>query len=68
MRPMALRTERDAVPTDFDFVEMKDAVYKWYCLSRQTSMPATTSTKRSFAEGIQIPNLKHQMAGLIVLY
>ena len=30
-----------------DFVEVNDAVYKWYCLARQTNMPVTTSTRRS---------------------
>ena len=36
-------------PRTTDFVEVNDAVYKWYCLARQTNMPGTTSTRRSFA-------------------
>ena len=47
-RLMVLRTERDASITDF--VEVNDAVYKMYCLARQTNKPGTTSTRRSFAD------------------
>ena len=62
MRPMVGSKDRERRRTT-DFVEVNDAVYKWYCLARQF---LDYFYKKLCRVSMQIPNLKHQMAGLIV--
>ena len=53
-----------------NFVEVNDAVYKWYCLARHRNMCLDHFYKKKLCRllkvSMQIPYLKHQMAGLIV--
>ena len=51
-----------------DFVEVNDAVYKWYCLARQRNIPVSRPLLQEealqIAKGIDADT--HQMVGLIV--
>ena len=71
-RPMVGSEDRERRRTT-DFVEVNDAVYKWYCLARQVVLLSQTVSVLLLQEPLQIAKgidadtkLKHEMAGLIV--